>query len=112
VSALLARFELLEVADLHAHQVTGTMRHRTCVARATSLAPALYVVEGSGEFVSASHPGLSWTRLLEERARGAALIACVARTDEDFEWWFASIGGRLATYRTRPSDPDQEGWLP
>jgi predicted ABC-type transport system involved in lysophospholipase L1 biosynthesis ATPase subunit len=112
VTALLARFELLQVADLHAHQVTGTMRHRTCVARASSLSPALYVVEGTGEFVSAIQPGLSWRRLLEERARGVALVACVARTDEDFEHWFTSVGGRMATYRTHPDEADEEGWLP
>ncbi len=113
VTALLARFELQQVANLYAHQVTGTLRHRTCVARATSLGPALYVVEGTGEFVSPSHPGLSWQRLLEERnTRGAALIACVARVDEDFERWFVSLGARLATYRTLPSAPHEGGWLP
>ncbi|MET0283159.1 MAG: ATP-binding cassette domain-containing protein [Polyangiales bacterium] len=113
VTVLLARFELLEAADLHAHQVTGTMRHRACVARATSLAPELFVVEGTGEFVSMSQPGLSWRRLLQERdERGAALVACVARTDEDFERWFAAVGGRLATYRTAPAEANEEGWLP
>lgn len=113
VTALLARFELLQVADLHAHQVPGTMRHRACVARACSLGPELYVVEGTGEFVSPTHPGLSWQRLLEERAtRGAALVACVAHTDEDFELWFTSIGGKLASYRTRPDDGTEEVWLP
>jgi ABC-type ATPase involved in cell division len=112
VAAVLARFELTEAQALHPHQVTGATRHRACVARATTLSPRLYVVEGTGEFVGEHHAGLSWARLVEERdAHGAALVACVARVDEDFERWFAAQGGRLCTYRFR-ADMRREGGSP
>lgn len=100
VAAILERFELLAAADLYPHQVSGGTRLRTCVARATSLLPALYVVEGTGEFVSETHVGLSWTRLLEaNQLYGASVLVCITRIDEEFEQWFTAVGGSVHTYR-------------
>jgi predicted ABC-type transport system involved in lysophospholipase L1 biosynthesis ATPase subunit len=100
VTTILQRFELLDVADLYPHQVSGGTRLRTCVARSSSLSPALYIVEGTGEFVSESHVGLSWLRLLEaNQLYGASVVVCITRIDEDFEQWFESVGGGVHTYR-------------
>ena len=99
VTEILERFELLPAADLYPHQVSGGTRLRTCVARATSLSPLLFIVEGTGEFVSETHVGLSWTRLREANQRyGASVVVCITRIDEEFEQWFAAIGGSVHMY--------------
>jgi predicted ABC-type transport system involved in lysophospholipase L1 biosynthesis ATPase subunit len=110
VTAILERFELLLAADFHPHEVSGGTRLRTCFARATALSPALYIVEGTGEFVNAGQVGLSWTRLVEaQRREGASVVACVSRIDEEFDEWFASVGGSVSAYRLSKDSAPQEG---
>jgi predicted ABC-type transport system involved in lysophospholipase L1 biosynthesis ATPase subunit len=100
VSAILQRFELEPAAELYPHAVSGSTRVRTCVARATALEPELFIVEGAGEFVSETNVGLSWARLSEIKARrGAALVVCVSRPDDDFEAWFRAQGGSVLQYQ-------------
>jgi D-methionine transport system ATP-binding protein len=112
VAAVLARFELLASADMYPHEVSGSTRLRTCVARATALSPALYIVEGTGEFISQSHVGLAWVRLCEARARDeASVVVCVTRLDEDFEAWFCGMGGQVLQYRLSASASRKEGRL-
>jgi predicted ABC-type transport system involved in lysophospholipase L1 biosynthesis ATPase subunit len=110
VTALLQRFGLEEAADLYPHAVSGSTRLRTCVARATSLTPALLIVEGAGDFVSVSQVGLSWTRLAElRRDHAAALVVIVSRHDHDFEAWFRGQRGVVAPYRVSSESARVEG---
>jgi D-methionine transport system ATP-binding protein len=110
VQAILERFELLASADFYPHEVSGGTRLRTCFARATALSPALYIVEGTGEFVSASQVGLSWTRLVEaQRQQGASVVACISRIDEEFDRWFESVGGSVRAYQLSTDFAPHEG---
>jgi ABC-type ATPase involved in cell division len=112
VGAVLARFELLGSADMYPHEVSGGTRLRACVARATVLAPALYIVEGTGEFISQHHVGLGWSRLCEAKARDAAsVVVCVTRLDEDFEEWFRGMDGHVLQYRLTADATRKEGRL-
>jgi predicted ABC-type transport system involved in lysophospholipase L1 biosynthesis ATPase subunit len=112
VTAILERFELLGSADFYPHEVSGGTRLRTCFARATALSPALYIVEGTGEFVNASQVGLSWTRLVEaQRQQGVSVVACVSRIDEEFDHWFGSVGGSVRSYQLSDDSAPEKGRL-
>lgn len=111
IDKIIHDFALTRMQHKSPHEVDGSTRWRTCLARATALNPPWLVLEGLGNWEMDRGRGTGWRLLVDIHKAGRTAIAiCLPRQNPGFESWFLEQGGRLARCRRLETIPPERPW--